>query len=213
MKRTLIAALALLLLAGCATTAQDEGPAAADIINADAGCAEVVANEYEQAQRPPSMEVRSTVREGDAVLVTGISRGKTTNPVPYEFQCRHMSGATVLESFDRAEGEETPAPTTSAERDLAFDEVAASMEDEQFDKLISGIDAITANLSCQAAAGRDYVPASEKPYTSDMEPATPYLGGFLVGGKIMGANGLVAILRCHVDPDGNAKVDGFDVVS
>lgn len=114
MKRFLIAVLAPLALAGCAAVGtQGDEPSASDVINADAGCAEVVANEYEQAQRPPSMEVRSTVREGDAVLVTGIARGKTTNPVPYEFECRYMNGTTVLASFERAEDEEKDEPDVS----------------------------------------------------------------------------------------------------
>lgn len=214
MKRTLIAAPALLLLVGCATSAQDHSPAASDMINAEAGCAEAVANEYEQVQRPPSMDVHSTVRDGDAVLISGVARGKTTSPAPYAFQCRHTGGDTVLESFDLADDEETtPPPTTSKPRTPTFDEVAQSMTDEQFDKVISEMAAHIASMNCQSAAGREYVPADQKPYTSDMQDPTPYLGGYLVGGKIIGANGMTAIVRCHVDSDGVATVDGFDVVN
>lgn len=115
MKRILIAAAFPLMLAGCSEVTQDETaePDPGAIIDAEAGCAEVVANEYEPEQRPPNLDVQSIGREGETVVVVGVSRGKTVSPAAYEFKCRHMGGATVLASFDRAEDEEKDEPGVS----------------------------------------------------------------------------------------------------
>lgn len=209
MKRILTAAIIPLVLAGCATTTDDDSPTPQQLAEANAGCAEVVANEYEQAQRPPDLDTQTNEQDNGTIVITGISRGKTTGPVPYQFQCRHSGGATVLETFERAD-EETPA--TSATADLTVDEFTESLTDEQYTNVMDIMVSHTATLRCQAATGHSHVPADEKPYSADMQDPVPYLGGYLVAGKITGAGGMVALVRCHVDADGAATVEGFDVV-
>ena len=113
MKRILTAAIIPLVLAGCATGAQSDELDPGLVADAEAGCAEAVGNEYVQEQQPPVLDIRSTVHDGGVVTLSGISRGNTTSPVPYEFTCRHSGGATVLVSMERAEDEEKDEPDVS----------------------------------------------------------------------------------------------------
>lgn len=197
-----------LTLAGCTNAEADELELSAE---ATTECSTLISDEYTPEQRPPNLDIRSTEHGDGMVTLTGISRGDTTSPAPYEFKCRHQDGGTELVSFERAE-DETPPPTTSETSELTFDEFANSLTDEQFDEATRIITSRSAELSCQSAAGRDHVPEDQKPYRADMEDPIPYLGGYLVAGKIEGANGMIAVVGCEVDADNESEVTTFDVV-
>ena len=211
MKYVTLVAIALLALTGCATEGQDDSPSPGTMADAEAGCAEVVGNEYEPEQRPPSLDVQTVVNEGGIVTLTGIARGDTDIPADYEFTCRTSEGETLLASFEIATGEAPPTSATSGTYDPAFDELADSLTDEQYETVIHGLKSRTAELRCSAEAGRNHIPESSKPFTSDFYPPTPYRGGFLVEGKIQGADGVSMTVGCRVSADGDAEVTRFDI--